>query len=178
MLLHAHIRATRPQVIVEFGSGASTLVIADALKQNKCGKLYSIDHIEEYASETLANLKTEKLKKWVDLRYTDLEQWEGEHLNDDPEKPSLWYAKSLLEDIDNIDLIWVDGPPAVTCKYSRFPALPALYDRLNLTAEVWMDDTNRQEEIDICEHWSQRNGFQLETYPFEKGLGRLIRRTK
>ncbi|WP_208596217.1 hypothetical protein [Vreelandella aquamarina] len=30
--LHAHIMATRPQVIVEFGSGASTLVIADALR--------------------------------------------------------------------------------------------------------------------------------------------------
>jgi hypothetical protein len=173
--LHAHIRTTRPQVIVEFGSGASTLVIADALKQNKSGKLYSIEHSEQYGAETLANLKAEKLTNWVDLRCADLEPWEGAHLNDDPEKPSLWYAQALLNDIEQIDLIWVDGPPAVTCKYSRFPALPALADRLNSNAEVWLDDTIRQEEKDICERWSQDHGLTVKHYALEKGLGRLVR---
>jgi len=174
--LHAHIRTTRPQVIVEFGSGASTLVIADALKQNKSGKLYSIEHSEQYGAETLANLKAEKLTNWVDLRCADLEPWEGAHLNDDPEKPSLWYAQALLNDIEQIDLIWVDGPPAVTCKYSRFPALPALADRLNSNAEVWLDDTIRQEEKDICERWSQDHGLTVKNYTLEKGLAILSQR--
>src|SRR5699024_11233349 len=44
--LHTHIMATRPNVIVEFGSGASTLVIADALSQNGAGK-----RSEEHKSE-------------------------------------------------------------------------------------------------------------------------------
>jgi predicted O-methyltransferase YrrM len=175
--LHAHIRTTRPQVIVEFGSGASTLVIADALKQNKSGKLYSIEHSKQYGAETLANLKAEKLTNWVDLRCAELEPWEGAHLNDDPEKPSLWYAQALLNDIEQIDLIWVDGPPAVTCKYSRFPALPALADRITSTAEVWLDDTIRQEEKDICERWSQDHGLTVKHYALEKGLGRLVRMT-
>jgi hypothetical protein len=175
--LHAHIRTTRPQVIVEFGSGASTLVIADALKQNKSGKLYSIEHSKQYGAETLANLQAEKLADWVDLRCAELEPWEGAHLNDDTEKPSLWYAQALLDGIDTIDLIWVDGPPATTCPYSRYPALPALANGLSTNAEIWMDDTVRQEEKDICKRWSGDHGFIVKNYSLEKGLGRLVKWT-
>ncbi|NOG31628.1 hypothetical protein HLB35_07330 [Halomonas sp. TBZ9] len=39
--LHRWIIEHKPKVIVETGSGASTLVIADALRQNNQGKLYS-----------------------------------------------------------------------------------------------------------------------------------------
>ncbi|AIA76746.1 hypothetical protein FF32_18410 [Halomonas campaniensis] len=174
--LHTHIMATRPKVVVEFGSGASTLVIADALRQNGVGKLISIEHSEHYGAQSLATLQAERLEGWVDLRIGDLEAWEGEHLNaDDAEKPSCWYPVSLLEGVENVDLLWVDGPPGATCLFSRYPALPALADKLSLTAEVWMDDTIRQEEKDICERWAKDHGFELEYYPLEKGLGRLTR---
>lgn len=174
--LHAHIMASRPRVIVEFGSGASTLLIADALRQNGAGKLISIEHSDYYGAQTLATLEAEQLQTWVDLRIGDLESWEGEHLNpEDAEKPSRWYSRSLLEGISNVDLLWVDGPPGATCLYSRYPALPALADQLSLRAEVWMDDTVRQEEKDICERWAEDYGFEVEYYPLEKGLGRLLR---
>lgn len=174
--LHAHIMSARPQVIVEFGSGASTLVIADALRQNGGGKLISIEHSERYGAQSLATLQAERLEGWVDLRIGDLEAWEDEHLNpEDAEKPSRWYPVSLLEDVDQVDLLWVDGPPGATCLFSRYPALPALADKLSPTAEIWMDDTIRQEEKDICERWAKDHGFELEYYPLEKGLGRLTR---
>ena len=174
--LHAHIMSTRPQVIVEFGSGASTLVIADALRQNGCGKLISIEHSEHYGAQSLATLQAERLEGWVDLRIGDLEAWEDEHLNpEDAEKPSRWYPVSLLEGVENVDLLWVDGPPGATCLFSRYPALPALANKLSPSAEVWMDDTIRQEEKDICERWAKDHGFELEYYPLEKGLGRLTR---
>lgn len=174
--LHAHIMSTRPQVIIEFGSGASTLVIADALRQNGVGKLISIEHSDHYGAQTLVTLQAESLEGWVDLRIGDLEAWEGEHLNlRDAEKPSRWYPVSLLEGVENVDLLWVDGPPGATCLYSRYPALPALADKLSPNAEVWMDDTIRQEEKDICERWAEDHGFELEYYPLEKGLGRLMR---
>ncbi|MGO3863325.1 MAG: class I SAM-dependent methyltransferase [Halomonas sp.] len=174
--LHAHIMSTRPQVIIEFGSGASTLVIADALRQNGVGKLISIEHSDHYGAQTLVTLQAESLEGWVDLRIGDLEAWEGEHLNlRDAEKPSRWYPVSLLEGVENVDLLWVDGPPGATCLFSRYPALPALADKLSPNAEVWMDDTIRQEEKDICERWAADHGFELEYYPLEKGLGRLTR---
>lgn len=174
--LHAHIMATRPRVVVEFGSGASTLVIADALRQNGTGKLVSFDHSRHYGAQTLSTLQAESLENWVDLRIGDLEVWEGEHLNPtDAEKPSRWYPASLLAGINQVDLLWVDGPPGGTCLFSRYPALPALADKLSPHAEVWMDDTIRQEEKDICERWAKDHGFELAYYPLEKGLGRLTR---
>ncbi|MGP9536330.1 MULTISPECIES: class I SAM-dependent methyltransferase, partial [unclassified Halomonas] len=103
--LHAHIMATRPKVIIEFGSGASTLVIADALRQNGVGKLISIEHSDHYGAQTLDTLQAEALEGWVDLRIGDLEAWEGEHLNpEDTEKPSRWYPVSLLKGVENVDL--------------------------------------------------------------------------
>lgn len=174
--LHAHIMAAKPAVIVEFGSGASTMVIADALKQNGYGKLISIEHNEFYGGQTMATLQAEQLQNWVDLRIGELEPWEAEHLNPkDAEKPSYWYPKALLNDVQSVDLIWVDGPPGATCLYSRYPALPALADKLNPTTQVWMDDTVRQEEKDICEKWAKDYGFELQYFPLEKGLGILSR---
>jgi len=174
--LHGHITNTKPEVIVEFGSGASTVVIADALRQNGKGKLYSIEHSEHYGVQTRDSLEQEQLIPWVDLRIGELEPWSGEHLNPtDAEKPSRWYPVRLLEGIKNVDLLWVDGPPGATCLFSRFPALPALADKLSECAQAWMDDTVRQEEKDICERWSKDYGFEVQYFPFEKGLGRLTR---
>ncbi|WP_444882600.1 class I SAM-dependent methyltransferase [Microbulbifer sp. PSTR4-B] len=174
--LHTHIMASRPNLVVEFGSGASTLVIADALRQNGIGKLISIEHSDYYGARTLATLEAEYLQSWVDLRIGDLIPWEGEHLNsEDTEKPSRWYPQSLLEGAESVDLLWVDGPPGATCLHSRYPALPALLNCLSPKAEVWMDDTIRQEERDICERWAQNHGFELEYLALEKGLGRLTR---
>ncbi|WP_299585356.1 class I SAM-dependent methyltransferase [uncultured Microbulbifer sp.] len=174
--LHTHIMTSRPKVIVECGSGASTLVIADALRQNGLGKLISIEHSGHYGAQTLATLEVEYLESWVDLRIGELEFWEGEHMSPkNAEKPVRWYPKSLLDGIESADLLWVDGPPGATCLYSRYPALPAMSDRLSAKAEVWMDDTIRQEEKDICERWGQDHGFDLEYHSLEKGLGRLTR---
>lgn len=176
--LHTHIMAVRPKVVVECGSGASTLVIADALRQNGLGKLVSLEHSDYYGAQTWSKLRAESLEKWVDLRIGDLELWNGQHLNNDnTEKLSRWYPMSLLEGIEQVDLLWVDGPPGNTCSFSRYPALPALVDRTSPSAEVWMDDTVRQEEQDICERWAADYGFYLEYYPLEKGLGRLTRQS-
>lgn len=111
--LHTHIMTVQPKVVVECGSGASTLVIADALCQNGFGKLISLEHSDYYGAQTLSTLQAESLEKWVDLRIGDLEMWTGEHLNpDDVHKPSRWYPMSLLDGIEKVDLLWVDGPPA------------------------------------------------------------------
>lgn len=176
LLLHTHIGTSRPQVIVEFGSGASTLVIADALRQNGTGRLISVEHSHYYASQVQKMLQGEDLEEYVDLRVGDLENWDSEHFNSgDAEKPPRWYPASLLEGVDAVDLVWVDGPPGATCAFSRYPALPALADQLSADAEVWMDDTIRDEETKICDKWAKDYGFEVEYYALEKGLGRLKR---
>lgn len=175
--LHSHIMATCPRVVVEFGSGASTLVIADALRQNGIGQLVSLEHSEHYGAQTLGTLKAESLQSWVDIRIGELVAWDGDHLNSaNTDEPCLWYSKSHLEDIECIEMIWVDGPPAATCQFARYPALPALFERLTTNAQIWMDDTFREEEKDICQRWAEDYGFDLEYISLEKGLGVLSRK--
>lgn len=176
--LHEHVMAARPRLIVEFGSGASSLVIADALRQNGFGKLVSLDHSEHYGGMTRESLRREYLDQWVDLRIGELEPWTGQHLGrqEGQEDEALhWYPVRLLEGLEGIDMVLVDGPPGATCQYARYPALPALVERLSAKATVWMDDTIRQDEKDICEDWAQRYGMTTEYLAYEKGLGILRR---
>jgi hypothetical protein len=176
LYLHTWICKYKPALVVETGSGVTTLVIADALRQNGVGKLISLEHLQEYADKTYETLADEELTQWVELRVGELEPWKGEHLNPkDAEKPSRWYPLNL-EGIHNIDLLVVDGPPGNTCLYARYPALPAFFERLAPTAEVWMDDANRKEEKEISEEWAKRYGFELEFIALEKGMSRLTRR--
>ncbi|MDQ7727291.1 class I SAM-dependent methyltransferase [Halomonas sp. SpR8] len=173
--LHTWVCKHKPQVVVETGSGVTTLVIADALRQNGSGKLISLEHLQEYADKTNETLKDEALTAWVELRVGVLVPWYGEHLNPaDAEKSSRWYSLDL-EGIEQINLLIVDGPPGATCLYARYPALPAFFEWLAPTAEIWMDDANRQEEKDISEAWAERYGFELELIPLEKGMSRLWR---
>ncbi|UTA78628.1 class I SAM-dependent methyltransferase [Halomonas sp. XH26] len=171
--LHTWILKHKPKLIVETGSGASTLVIADALRQNGAGKLISLEHLQFYADETSQTLLDENLTTWVDLRVCPLESWTGDHLNpSDADKPSRWYSLNF-KNINNIDILIVDGPPGNTCLFARYPALPALFNRLSPNAEVWMDDANRQEEKEITEEWAKRYGFEMEFISLEKGMSRL-----
>lgn len=174
--LHEFIRETKPRVVVEFGSGASTLVIADALNQNGFGKLYSFDHSEYYAAKTNRYLSREGLNSFVELSVTSLVLWNGKHLNGLNE--NLWY--DLKEaDLNNIDLMFVDGPPGITCKYSRYPALVQLHERMAKDATIYMDDSSREDEAAICEAWSKEFSYDVESLPeFEKGLVILTRRSK
>lgn len=176
--LHEHVMAARPRLVVEFGSGASSLVIADALRQNGFGKLMSLEHSERYGGLTRESLRREYLDQWVDLRIGELEPWTGQHLGrqEGQEDEALhWYPIRLLEGLEGIDMVLVDGPPGKTCQYARYPALPAVAERLGSEATVWMDDTNRQDEKDICEDWAQRYGMTTEYLAYEKGLGILRR---
>lgn len=173
LYLHTWIRRHRPLVVVETGSGASTLVIADALRQNGVGKLFSFEHLRKYADQTLEMLRNENLSAWADIRLGALEPWHGDHLNSkESKKPSRWYPVTL-KGINNVELLVVDGPPGSICPFSRYPALPAFADVLAPHAEVWMDDTNRKEEQVICEHWAKKHSLKLEYLPFEKGMCRL-----
>lgn len=55
-ILFTTVRKVRPQVVLEIGSGWSTLIIAEALRQNGFGHLYSLDEDEAWANTTRAAL--------------------------------------------------------------------------------------------------------------------------
>ncbi|MDR3124505.1 MAG: class I SAM-dependent methyltransferase [Endomicrobium sp.] len=157
--LHEYIIFSKPKVIVKFGSGVSTIVICDTLRQNNSGHLISVEHIEQYAQRTMQFIKRENLQNFVDLRLSELEIYKDGHLCID--EHVQWYCKETLKGIKNIDLLIVDGPPAATCKYARYPALSVLYENLNNQAQIWMDDAVREDENVICKTWAQKYDLNL-----------------
>lgn len=181
--LHEAIMTERPRRVLEFGSGVSTLIIADALSQIGEGRLVSLEHSPHYAEETRRSLEREGLLEWVDLRIGELAPWQDEHLvfqatesnvNDTQhDQTPHWYPVGLLDDLEAIDFVLVDGPPARTNRYARYPALPAVVDRLAPGASVWLDDASRWEEKKIVEAWSERYAVPVERRPMEKGLAIL-----
>jgi hypothetical protein len=51
--IYRMVRKRKPCIVLEFGSGCSTLIIAKALSDNNHGYLYSVDSSREWADSTL-----------------------------------------------------------------------------------------------------------------------------
>jgi hypothetical protein len=64
-----------------------------------------------------------------------------------------WYQTDVFADLQGIDLLVVDGPPARASLEARYPALPTLRDRLSPNAIVVLDDAGREDETQIVERW-------------------------
>jgi len=174
--LYDHLLSIKPKKIVEFGSGASTYIIAQALKNNGMGKLTSYDHSHEYSGKIRKNLESAGLIDFVDLKVAPLKSWDKNHLNEKPDENLVWYDRSLIDTVDDIDFVFIDGPPGLLCQYSRYPAVVVLNDSLSQDAEIWIDDANRIDEKEICENWAKSFDLELEFVPLEKGLGCLKKR--
>ncbi|KIC40151.1 hypothetical protein RA27_15065 [Ruegeria sp. ANG-R] len=98
------IETRKPKLIVEFGSGISTIVIASKLR-DVGGKLISYEHDAEYAENVRHGLTERGLAGFVDLRVrgiTPTKFLEYDH---------RWYDVDLDELPKNADLVVVDGPP-------------------------------------------------------------------
>lgn len=155
----------KPKNIVEFGSGFSTIVIAKALQQNGCGHITSLEHMNNFVNSIKFMIDGEDLSEFADIRHSPLIT-----LNTS-EEDSYWYDSSYLSDLSNIDLVIIDGPPAKTCKHARYPAIPALINKLDRNALIILDDANRTEEKEIISRWQEEYELCVEIYKeFDKGL--------
>jgi len=74
-----------------------------------------------------------------------------------------WYDTAAVEDLDGIDLLLVDGPPAAVGPLARYPAVPRLESKLSPTATIILDDAARSDERQILMRWTEnRVGLRQE----------------
>ena len=136
--------------VVELGSGVSTVVVGRLLAE-RGGTLTSVEHDPDWAAVVRSQLEREGLERIVELLVAPLEthkgSWEG----------APWYSLETIASLPSgIDLLLVDGPPGYGegMSHSRYPALPALANRLVSGAIVALDDAGRGPEREIAERWS------------------------
>ena len=154
----------KPNLIIEAGSGVSTLIASYALKKyNPSGKIISFDNDEFFANVTIKEIKTHKLEKYSEIIYSDLIQYPDYNFN--------WYNINKIEFKNKIDLIIIDGPPSKLDKFARYPAIPLLFKYMNDQAIIILDDARRKSEQQIINRWKMNfSDFNFQYFDNDKGV--------
>jgi len=166
-LIVDHVITDHPDVMLECGSGLSTLMLAKACQQNDKGHIFSLESGDEYADNTREAIESYGLDQYVTVLHAPLR----DYLIGD--KNYQWYA---LDDfmVNNIDMFVIDGPSGFIQKNARYPALPLLVDQLSQGCKVFMDDAGREDELEIVELWKERiSGVEAEYLETERGCAKL-----
>ena len=162
----------RPSLIVECGSGASTLWLALAMRRFKIdGRIIALDHDPVFGGKTRDFLARHDVGDLAEVRDAPLETFslDGETYS--------WYARRAWEDLTGIDLLFVDGPPAATGDQARYPALPLLSKSLSPVAAVVLDDLVVPDMQKVLRRWLDAYpDFGSEILPLEKQAAVLRRR--
>jgi len=149
-------------LVVEFGSGTSTVLIAQTLAnvQQRIGKpsqQVTFEHLENYHAQTQDLLNAAGLSRGVRLVHSPLVPYNAPN----GKTYSYYSCQETLAQIANSRnskdikiLVVVDGPPAKTGPLARYPALHAIWPLFDgASFDLLLDDYNRQDEKDIVHCW-------------------------
>ena len=163
--------AERPSLVVECGSGASTLWLALAMRRFGIdGRVVALDHDPVFGGKTRDLLARHDVGDLAEVRDAPLESFslDGESYS--------WYARRAWEDLTGIDLLFVDGPPATTGHLARYPALPLLSGALSPVVTAVLDDLVVPDMQKVLRRWLDAYpDFGSEILPLEKQAAVLRR---
>ncbi|MFL6109087.1 MAG: class I SAM-dependent methyltransferase [Marmoricola sp.] len=165
--------ADEPELVVECGSGLSTLFLALAAEQHELStRIVALESSETYAAKTRALLERHGVGHRAEVRLAPLERTSL------PDHETAWYAESAVDDLDRIGMLIVDGPPALTGPKARYPAVPLLRTRFAQRCTIVVDDLIRTSDEETAEAWSALlPDFEYSvSIDFEKHIGLLTRR--
>ena len=135
------VRTRKPRLVVELGSGVSTLIVAKAGAR----RVISMDNSAEFAEKTREMLKAHKVRG-VEVRVAPLKS----HASGVD-----WYDTAKLKDLKKIDMLIIDGPPGSKNPDARKPALKELLAKLSPNVVVVIDDVNRIGERQLAEAFAK-----------------------
>lgn len=171
-------------LIIEFGSGTSTTLIATALdtirkraaNPSQLPIQIAFEHLSKYLEQTSSLLEERGLSSSV-VTLAPLIAHHYKNVN----SPFQFYdcieilrKVKLQQNSENIFVI-VDGPPASSGIKARYPALPVIMETFpNARISLLLDDYNREHEKEIFEDWkkelkNKNREFRTEIFSFEKG---------
>ena len=139
------------RLVVECGSGESTIAIARLLRARGRGRLQALEHYPAWASEHPPPARGRGPRRSGRGHRRAANARPGA-----PNRAASGTRRAALERLgEPIDLLLVDGPPSGEPgrERSRYPALPALEARLAPGAAVVLDDAGRPGERWVLERW-------------------------
>lgn len=146
-------------VIVECGSGLSTLLLA-AVAQQTGARLHSLEHNPEWRDRVTDALAEFGLKGAV-VHHAPLRDYGGFD----------WYA--LPDSLrGGVSLVVCDGPPSDT-RGGRYGALPVLAPYMSTRCTVLLDDAKRAPETQIVSRWSREFCTAVEHHETSRGCARI-----
>jgi predicted O-methyltransferase YrrM len=149
LMLVGEVLSRRPALVVECGSGVSTLWLSLVIDHYGLEtRIVSLDHDPVYAEQTRQTLRDHGVAHVAEVRDAPLAPT-GLPGHDTP-----WYSLEAVEDLHDIGLLFVDGPPDATGPLVRLPAVPVLKDRLAARASVVLDDVIRAAEQEVTSRWA------------------------
>jgi hypothetical protein len=161
----------RPGLVVECGSGVSTLWLALVAQRFELPtRIVSLDHDPYFAALTRQALIQHGVDHLVEVRDAPLALIElAGHKTD-------WYETSAIDDLHDVGLLFVDGPPDATGPLARLPAVPLFRERLAARATVLLDDLVRPSEQEVAMRWQVLLAdFHVDRLPLQKGAVRFRR---
>lgn len=163
LALARHVAEHQPRIIVEVGSGVSTLVLARACQMAGTGHIYSLDAAAEFASRTEAMLRDWGLADYATVIGAPLTE---RRIGD---RTWTWYGFEELP-VDGIDMLIVDGPPESTGRLARYPAGPVFLPKLRAGGACFVDDADRPDETEMVRLWRREfGGLEATDLYCEKG---------
>jgi hypothetical protein len=142
------LETTRPALVVECGSGSTTLIIASRLRRLGSGRLISLEHEGAYAELTRRALEEAGLSDIASVVEAPLrEQRFGDRVVE-------WYDRVVVDEAIGgpIDVVVVDGPPQVR-PWARWPALEVFHGRLGPRFVALLDDGRTRETTKAVHAW-------------------------
>ena len=155
--LENYLWTVGPDSIVEFGSGASTVMFAKYAKIWANASVVSYEQSMPYLLTTEKELKEQALDKRIETFYAPVSNG--------------WYDEGVVEHTipDSIDLALIDGPGPCVGR-TREPAMKYLYPRLAPDGLIVLDDGRRDMEQLYVEHWmEQYDGLRVQYVAHDHG---------
>lgn len=134
------ISRAKPSLVVELGSGISTLIIGKQIEAK--AHFISIDHSADYASATRQLLQEHEVSN-VKVIVAPLQD------------ETNWYDPIEFKDVRDVDLLFIDGPPQSSGPDARHSATYFL-DKLSPRATVIIDDAKRDSEGRLARIFASR----------------------
>jgi hypothetical protein len=158
--LDGRVRQLRPHAILEFGSGASTVVLAACMAEihgDDTPRVFSLDEDEGYLEETRQMLDRARLGNCARLAHREVHE------------QVIWGQSTACYDIDDKflrsflktvpDVLFVDGPSGGGTV--RFGTLPLVLGHTAVPCTFFLDDALREDEIHIASLWRKLGGVEF-----------------